>query len=349
MKRLFASCLALSFLACQKSEAPEPAPVTKAEIVPEVSNHSRKVMGSQITLTLVKGQNQRSDILVQEVFKEFERLENLLSVWRPGSDVVKINAVAGQAAAKVSEETINILKRAIQVSEQSKGKFDVTFGALSGLWKFDHDQDNKIPDPKDIAPRLELIDYEAIEINDQARTVKLNKAGMRLHLGGIGKGYAVDRAVSILRNNGMKDFMIQAGGDLYVAGRRGPRAWRVGVRNPRGPASDYFAATEITDATFSTSGDYERYFEKDGIRYHHIIDPDSGQPARECRSVTVMAKDAITADTLSTAIFLVGVEAGRKLIEQTPDSGALIVDAKNEVHVFGRLKGKIKFLHPPTP
>ena len=348
MNKASALCLALCLSACSKTSSSELSPA-KPDVVPEVVNRSHKVLGSQITLTLVKGQTQQLEPLLAQVFGEFDRLENLLSVWRPGSDVVKINEASGQTAVRVSEETISILERAKLVSAQSKGKFDVSFGALSGLWKFDHDQDNQIPDPKILSARLELIDYESIIIDAQARTVKLAKPGMRIHLGGIGKGYAVDRAVSILRNNKVENFMMQAGGDLYVAGTRGPRAWRVGVRNPRGVPSDYFAATEVTDATFSTSGDYERYFIKDGIRYHHIIDPDTGQPARSCRSVTVMAKDAITADTLSTAIFLLGVKEGLKLVEDTPGTGVLIVDADNKVHVSGRLKGKIKLLHAPTP
>jgi len=342
MKARSTLCL-LAMIGC-RSESP--APVEK---VPEVLNVSRKVMGSQLTLTVVKDQSPQIDKLMNAVFLEFERLDKLLSVWRPGSDVVKINEAAGLAPVRVSEETIGILKRAQSISQRSGGKFDVSFGALSGLWKFDHDQDNQIPDAKALAERLPLIDYQSIHIDEPARTVKLAKPKMRIHLGGIGKGYAVDRAVSILRNNGVKHFMIQAGGDLYVSGKRGSRAWRVGIRDPRGPHSDYFAATEVTDATFSTSGDYERYFIKDGVRYHHIIDPDTGQPARKCRSVTVMAKNAITGDTLSTAIFLVGVEEGLKMVDEVAGAGAVIVDAKNEVHVSKRLKGKIKFLHAPTP
>ena len=335
-------CL-LMFTGCPTNTVPPPL------IVPEVINRSHKVMGSQITVTVVKGQSKHLDALIDQVFSEFERLDNLLSIWRSGSDVVKINKAAGESPVRVSEETISILKRTLEVSRRSRGKFDVSFGALSGLWKFDHDQDDSIPNPEQLAARLPLIDYESIIIDEKSRTVKLARPGMRIHLGGVGKGYAVDRAVLALKNNGIRNFMIQAGGDLYVAGKRGPRAWRVGVRDPRGVASDYFAATEITDATFSTSGDYERYFIKDGVRYHHIIDPDTGQPARGCRSVTVMAKDAITADMLSTAVFLVGVEEGLKMIEQTPGTGALIVDANNGVHVSSRLKGKIKFIHAPTP
>jgi len=339
----------MSLVSCSKAGSTD-VPKIEASVgpLPELVHRSRKVMGSQITLTVIKGESPKLDLLVEEVFREFSRLEALLSVWKLGSDVVKINKAAGIESVKVSEETINILKIAEKVSQRTKGKFDVSFGALSGLWRFDHDQDNKIPDPEIVKERLSLVDYESISINEQERTVKLEKKGMRIHLGGIGKGYAVDRAVSILKNNGVKNFMMQAGGDLYVAGSRGPRAWRVGVRDPRGLPSDYFAATEVTDATFSTSGDYERYFIKDGVRYHHIIDPDSGEPARKCRSVTVMAPNAITADTLSTAIFLVGVEEGLKIINETSGAAAIIVDNENKVHISRRLENKVKLLHPPS-
>jgi thiamine biosynthesis lipoprotein len=142
--------------------------------------------------------------------------------------------------------------------------------------------------------------------------------------------------------------MVQAGGDMYVAGARGDRPWRVGIRDPRGGPSSYFAAAEVTDATFSTSGDYERAFLEDGVRYHHILDPATGRPAPACRSVTVMARDATTAEGLSKGVFILGPEAGLALVEGVEGAGAVVVDAANRVHVSRRLEGRIKQLHPPT-
>ena len=159
---------------------------------------------------------------------------------------------------------------------------------------------------------------------------------------------AVDRAVALMRAAGLKDFSVQAGGDLYVAGRRGDRPWRLGIADPRAPDGAVFARVELEDSTFSTSGDYERAFVKDGVRYHHILDPRTGQPSRVSRSVTIVAKDALIADGLSTGVFLLGPEAGMALIERLPDVEGVIVGADNKVLVSSGLKDKLEIVHPPT-
>ncbi len=171
---------------------------------------------------------------------------------------------------------------------------------------------------------------------------------MRAHLGGIGKGYAVEDAVRMFRDSGLKDFVIQAGGDLYVGGVRGDRPWRLGINDPRGPGGDSFAVVELRDSTFSTSGDYERFFMKDGVRYHHIIDPGTGQPARGCRSVTIVADSPLLADGLSTGVFLLGPEKGMALIERLPHVEGVIVSDKNEVLISSGLKDAVTILHQPT-
>jgi thiamine biosynthesis lipoprotein len=171
---------------------------------------------------------------------------------------------------------------------------------------------------------------------------------MNVNLGGIGKGYTVDRARDILRRRGFHDFMIQFGGDMYVAGREGDRPWRLGIQDPRGPVNRIFAEMDLSDSTFSTSGDYERFFIKDGHRYHHIIDPATGEPAGQCRSVTLITGSATIADGLSKGVFILGPEAGMALIERLPDVQGVIVSAKNEVLVSAGLKGRLKVLAPPT-
>ena len=162
-----------------------------------------------------------------EVFEEFERLEALMTVWRDSSDVSRMNAGAGQYAVPVSPEVLEVLGIAGQISDWTDGKFDVTFGALSGLWRFDHDQDNRIPDPEEVRRRLPLIAYEDIELDEAASTAMLKREGMVANLGGIGKGYAVDRAVDILHDHGVRDFMIQAGAISTSAagGATAPGGW----------------------------------------------------------------------------------------------------------------------------
>ena len=271
-----------------------------------------------------------------------------MSVWKEGSDVLRINGAAGEHAVAVSPETREVLHAAQEVSEWTEGKFDVTFGALSGLWKFDHDIDGQIPDRSEITSRLPLIDYRALQVDDRAGTAALARAGMKVHLGGVGKGYAIDRAVGILREAGQTDFMIQSGGDLFISGRRGDRPWRVGIQDPRGAPNTLFAAIEITDAAFSTSGDYERFFVRDGRRYHHILDPDTGEPAMATRSVTIMAKTATMSDGLSTGVFIMGADKGMALIERLEDVEGVIVTADNQVRVSSGLKGRLALLSAPT-
>jgi thiamine biosynthesis lipoprotein len=309
---------------------------------------SHRTMGSEVRVTAWTADEARATAAFTEVFAEFDRLDGLMSVWKEGSDIQRLNAAAGLHPVPVSREVREVLHVAHQISEWTGGKFDVTFGALSGLWKFDHDQDNVIPDRAEVLKRLPLIDYKALEIDDDAGTAFLERRGMRAHLGGIGKGFAVDRAVAILHRRGLNDFMIQSGGDMYVAGRRGDRPWRVGIRDPRGPADKSFAALDLTEGTFSTSGDYERFFLKDGRRYHHILDPDVGEPASTCRSVTIIAENATLADALSTGVFVVGPDAGMALIERLPHVEGVIVSAANEVLISSGLRSRLIALAPPT-
>ena len=305
-------------------------------------------MGSEVHLTAWTDDEPRASRAFERAFDEFDRLDRLHSVWKDGSDVLRVNAEAGRSPVRVSPETLEVLRVARQVSEWTGGKFDVTFGALSGLWKFDHDQDNRIPRAEDVRRQLPLIDFQAIDVDAGHGTVFLRRPGMRMHFGGIGKGYAVDRAAAILRAGGVTNFLIQSGGDLYAGGTRGDRPWRSGIRDPRGPADRIFAAMDLRDETFSTSGDYERFFIREGHRYHHILDPDNGQPARGCRSVTIVAKEAVLADALSTGVFVLGPQAGMTLIEKLPDVEGVIVSDRNEVLVSTGLRGRLELRQAPT-
>ena len=305
-------------------------------------------MGSELRLTAWATDDAAARSALDAVFAEFERLEAHMSTWRPGSDVLRINAAAGDHAVPVAADVRDVLRMARQISEWTEGTFDVTFGALTDVWKFDHDQDNTIPSPEAIRARLPLIDYRQIEIDDRAGTVFLKRAGMKIHLGGIGKGYAVEHAVQILRRAGLHDFMIQAGGDLYVGGHKDGRLWRLGITDPRGPEAHTFATIDLTDSTFSTSGDYARFFMKGGVRYHHILDPATGQPARLCRSVTIAAESPVLADAIAKGVFILGPEKGMALVERIPNLEAVIVTAKNEVLVSSGLKARFVLLASPT-
>lgn len=326
---------------CRTDSAPQAA---EAGIV----ERSRVSMGSEVHLTAWTSDEPVALAAFEAVFDEFDRLDALMSVWKEGSDIERLNRAAGEKPVQVSPEVREVLSMARQASEWTDGKFDVTFGVLSGLWKFDHDLDGNIPKRGDVTARLPLIDYHRLQVDDRAGTAYLTMKGMRAHLGGIGKGYAVDRGAAILRGRGIKDFMIQSGGDLYVAGQRGDRPWRAGIQDPRGPEGTVFAAMDLTDSAFSTSGDYERFFIKDGHRYHHIIDPGTGEPAQGSRSVTIVTPRAVVADGLSTGIFILGPEKGMALIERLQGVEGVIVTSSNNLLVSSGLARRLVVRSPPT-
>lgn len=314
-----------------------------------IIHYRAEVMGTVANLTVWAEDERRAAAASEAVFDELRRVDRLMSSWVKTSDVSRINAAAGRRAIEVSPEVLKVIVKAQTVAKNTGGAFDITVGAFKGLWKFGEDRDGSIPSPAQVRARVERVGYRDVIVNRKKRTVKLRHRGMRISLGGIAKGYAVDRAVAILRARGIVDFILQVGGDLYASGRRGDRKWRVGIRDPRGDRRDTFAVAEVQNRTFSTSGDYERGFIKNGIRYHHILDPETGNPARKSRSVTVLAKDALTADAWSTALFVLGAERGMKIVEKMPELDAVMVDAQNRVHVSSGLRGELHMLRQPTP
>jgi len=199
-----------------------------------------------------------------------------------------------------------------------------------------------------VAARRKLVDYRKLVLDRAAHSVKV-PSGMQIGLGGIAKGYIVDAAAAVLRGVGLRDFLVQAGGDLYGAGRKPDGSpWVSGIQDPRGPHGRYFALIELENHAFSTAGDYARSYVIDGKRYHHIIDPRTGYPATASRSVTVWAPDAFVADAIDDSVFILGPEKGLKLLESLDGVGAVIVDANNRVIVSDRIKGKVKILTPPS-
>jgi thiamine biosynthesis lipoprotein len=309
---------------------------------------SRLAMGSSLRVAVWSADSKGAARAIDQVYAEFDRLDRILSVWQPGSEVQRLNAAAGRGPVPVGPDLRTVLETAEEASRRTGGKFDITFGALADVWRFDHDQDNRLPTAAEIGARLPLIDYTAVRVDADAGTAEILRPGVRVHLGGIGKGYAVDQGAAILRRAGYRDFLIQAGGDLFAAGHRGDRPWRSGLFDPRGGDGATFASIELADETFSTSGDYERFFIQDGVRYHHLLDPDLGQPARGARSVTIVSPSAIVADVLSTGVFVAGPEAGMALIERLPDVEGVIVTSKNEVLISSGLRSRLRLLAQPT-
>jgi thiamine biosynthesis lipoprotein len=286
---------------------------------------------------------------VARAVAEMRRLEALMSEWRADSEIGRLNAASGQWV-DVSPETLEVLGKSLWAGKISSGTFDITFQSMSGLWKFGDAMDAK-PKPPARAAVLaakKLIDYRKVETDLAGKRARVGE-GQSIGLGGIAKGYIVDRAVKLLYGAGLRAFLVQAGGDLYGAGHKpdGTR-WISGIQDPRGAQGQFFATIELEDRAFSTAGDYARAYVSDGKRYHHIIDPRTGYPATACRSVTVWAPDAFVADAIDDAVFILGPAQGLPLIESLEGVGAVIIDDKNRIHISRRLEGKVQILAHPS-
>lgn len=280
---------------------------------------------------------------------EFDRLEKLWSTWVPDSEVSRLNAAAGRVPVAISPETMAILVRARRASQDTGGLFDITFAPLGELWKFDtpprlpgsnepsHEPAKlaRVPTQAEVRERLARVGWKGLILNEKAGTAFLERPGMAVHLGGIGKGAAVDAAVALLRAKGLRSFVIQAGGDLYCAGRNGKRPWHVGIAHPRQKGA-ILGQVDIEDAAFSTSGDYERFAILEGKRYHHILDTRTGWPAAASQSATVRAPTATDAEIMTKAAFIRGARAGVDMVEKL-GGHAVIVDAEGMVWQSKRL------------
>jgi thiamine biosynthesis lipoprotein len=319
-----------------------------ADTSPHVVVRTRKCMGTECEFKAFASDEALVDRAFGRGFDEFDRIEALTTSWRPDSEVAKINEAAGKKPVRVSPNTLAIIEKSLWVSSLTDGAFDITIGVFKGLWKFDEDRDGSLPDPKEVERRRALVSWHDVIVDHKKRTVMLRRPGQAINLGGIAKGYAVDAAVKVIRQAGLRDFIVKAGGDLFAAGRKGDRQWRVGIQDPRAPHGQIIFDLPVTDQAFNTSGDYERFVIKDGVRYHHILDARTGFPARESRSVTLLAADAFTADALDTAIFAVGPERGLKIVGGIKNLEAVIVDAHNKVHVTPGLKDKLVKHGDPT-
>ncbi len=319
--------------------------------VPERVHGQGAAMGTHVAFaayTTATVDARKTRAAFDAALEEIKRIEDLMTTWRD-SEVTRINAAAGKASVKVSDETFSVIKDAVHTSEISEGTFDITFHTLHGLWKFDEDLDPHPPAEKDLKARLPFVSYRNIKLDEREKTVMLAKERTQIGLGGIAKGYAVDMAARVLEKAGLSSFFVQAGGDLLARGTKPDGTeWQAGIRDPRGPEGKYFAKLPLTDHAFSTAGDYERAYVVGGKRYHHIIDPRTGHPATACRSVTIWAPTALLADEIDDAVFILGPEKGMKLVESLEGVAAVIVDAKNNVGISKRLQGKIQLVGVPT-
>ena len=279
----------------------------------------------------------------QEVEDRVRELENKMSTKIATSEVSKINDSAGIDKVKVSDDTYTVIKEALKYGKISKGKFDITVGNLVDLWGIGTENE-KVPSEEEIQKALATVDYNKVEIDDNNKTVFLKDKGMKIDLGAIAKGYVADEIVKILEKDGVKSAIINLGGNVYVYGNKGGKNFKIGIRNPLSPdPNDYLGIYQSQNESVVTSGVYERFFEKDGKRYHHILSTSDGYPIdNNLISTSIITKSSMDADALSTTTFALGLEEGLKLIENTKNTEAMFITADKKIYMTSGLKEKFE-------
>ncbi len=298
-------------------------------------------MGCDFEITLVASSQAQAEGHIDMAIEEMLRIERLISSWDPNSQTSLINDNAGIKAVKVDSELLNLIQRSIAISKLSDGAFDVSYASMDRIWKFDGSM-KQMPSPLTIKKSVEKVGFENIVLNKEESTVFLKEKGMKIGFGGIGKGYAADRAKALMQSKGVEAGIINASGDMNCWGKQpNGKAWEVAITNPM-DKNKAFGLLAINDEAVVTSGDYEKFVEFNGKRYAHIINPKTGYPASGIISVTVFAPKAELADALATSIFVMGIEAGLDRINQLPNVEAIIIDDKGNIFESDNIEIKSK-------
>lgn len=310
--------------------------------VPALSLASKKTyreaqakMGSPFSITVVHEDEKTARAAIQTAWKEIDRLERIISSWQEDSQTSSVNREAGIKPVVVSRELFNLVRRSLKVSALTDGAFDITFASAGRYWDF---RSNQLPNPEDVARAVAAIDYRKIQLNAATQSIFLQDRSTRIGFGGIGKGYAANRALHTLKEAGIQHAIVNAGGDLVATGRQANgQPWDIVIAHPRQEAN-ILARLNLTEQAVVTSGDYERYFMLDGKRYSHIIDPRTGYPVSGMMSVTVICPDAELADALATSVFVMGAHEGLALVNKMKQVECIIVTANEEVFYSNHIK-----------
>ncbi len=304
----------------------------------EWHREARDMMGTRVTAELWSEDPVLAEQALAAVFAEMDEVNRLMNPWDPDSELSGLNREGHRGPVRVSPALFQVLQRSIEYSELSNGAFDVSFASAGQYYDY---REGVAPDKSVLAEAVSRIDYTYIKLDKGAQTVRYQIEGLQVDLGGIAKGYAVDRSVDALIRLGIESAVVSAGGDSRILGNLGDRPRTVGIRHPR-KDDDFIVMIPLEDTAISTSGDYERFFiDKDGQRVHHILDPSTGESSGKVQSASVLAERAIDSDALSTTTFVLGVEKGLALINSLPDVDAIIVDDRGLLHYSsGLLLGK---------
>jgi len=274
------------------------------------------IMGTLVEITVIPG-NEKA---IREAFEALKKVDLLMSTYKEDSEISILNR---EGKAQVSEETLEVIEDAIKFSNLTDGAFDITVKPLINLWK-KAKKEEKVATEEEIEEAISLVGYQRIIL--EGNQIRLEKKGMQIDLGGIAKGYAVDKAIEALKKNGIKRALVNAGGDLYALGiDRQREKWQIGVQDPR-EEDKIIDIIKVKDKAVATSGDYRRYFTLEGKRFSHIVNPKTGLTVQDVpMSVTIIGPDATTTDALSTGVFVLGPEEGMKLIESLPEVEGMII------------------------
>lgn len=289
---------------------------------------TREMMGTEVSVYLWSDDPDVGEEALAAVFDEAARIDRLMSTYKEDSEISRINRLAAKGPVQIGEELSQLIQRSLDISVLTLGAFDITYDSVGQHYDF---RSRRRPDSKTVESERGNIDYRFVELDKAAGTIAFAKQGVRINLGGIAKGYVVERGVDVLRRHGVENAIVTAGGDSRLLGDRRGRPWMVGIRDPRNDGQ-VAISVPLVDEAISTSGDYERYFDEDGIRYHHIIQPQTGKPASGVHSATVFGPDAVITDALSTSVFVMGVKDGLTLIATLPDYDSIVIDAEGRVY-----------------
>jgi len=300
---------------------------------------TRTIMGTYVTITAARGGLTGEAVrdAAGKAFGEVERVDALMSTYKPDSQLSRINGNAGVGPVKVDPEVAETVGMALDIARETGGAFDPTVGPLVKLWGI-ASRAARVPSQGEIDSALKLVDYNQVVVDRGSSTVFITRPGMSIDLGGIAKGYAADRAVEALMKAGIPGGIVAVAGDLRLFGAHDDGSpWTVGVQHPRAK-STVLARFALSDRAISTSGDYERFFIRDGVRYHHIIDPRTGYPARGLMSVSVLADSSCLADSLATGLFVMGPVKAMEFAKSHPEIDTLLVTSKGEKMATGRFR-----------
>lgn len=298
------------------------------------------MMGTIVQLN-VYGKN--AEKATEYALKRVSDIEDKMSVNIETSEITKLNAKAGISGQKLSTDSYFVIEEAVKYSKLTGGAFDATIEPIVKLWGIGTNKE-RVPSKNEIHEKLKLVDYNNIVLDSKNSTVKLKQTSQAVDLGGIAKGYTADEVKKVLINNKISSALINLGGNVYALGNKTDgTSWNIGIQNPLDARGKYLGTISVTDKSVVTSGNYERYFIKDGKRYHHIFDPKTGYPSQNgIISTTIVSDKSIDGDVLSTSTYVMGVEKGLKLIESIKGVDAIFITSDKKVHVSSGLKNSFK-------